>query len=272
MLATPSPAPTLAWDRINTALRQYERDHANSGLLPELLERLPRVIAASGAASTTRRMVQRIGRTLLDTGLAPTILAPTCPDYSHRDGRYTCTSVHGGTPLLAHRHIDFLDRVTESLPRARVVFLLADQEADDPVICRVCRVEPEEFRRRVEQSILATREAVERRGWQAEAMTRYVPHFRHQSTNAAREIAADSRLRGRLASESDQRSRLYALLDPSMTTQEAETRTARTAGQYVALGTFAAERDMLICNHSTTNLGWYNNVGTAVLHHPIDLY
>jgi glycerol-3-phosphate cytidylyltransferase-like family protein len=216
-------------------------------------------------------MKKRI-RIVLSQHLAPTIIAPCCPDYAHEDGRYTCTSVYGGVPLLARKHIAFLDQVSALLPGANIIILIADQEAEDPKIGAACNKTPQEFRKLIASSLTAVDAAVKDRGWTVRPMTSYVPDFTKQRKIVAERLASDVTKQARLIAETTQRKRLYDLLDPNATEIQKLARTVDTAAQYMVVGTYAKARGLLICNHTTTNLAWYKDSGAAVLHNEVGIY
>lgn len=280
MTVTPTLAQDSAepdWKRIRSALlQQFRRERADHDhrhdLVDEVLEILPALIRLCGPASRARRTILDIGGVLLRSSLAPTIIAPTCPDYSHRAGRYTCNDISGGVPLLARRHIAFLGDLAQLLPEAKISLLLADQEADDPKIATACGKTHAEFRRLIASSIRQTQHAVSGMGWQVEAMTHVVPDFHEQLSTVAEQLYDQPGLRRRFEVETHQRRRLYSLIDPDGTEEELLLRTINTAAQYVTLGRYARERDQLVCNHTTTNLGWYKRSGTAVLHNAYTPY
>jgi len=49
-------------------------------------------------------------------------------------------------------------------------------------------------------------------------------------------------------------------------------RTARTAAQYLALGTLAAQQNLAVVNHTTVNLARYVKTDTALIHNPVEVY
>ena len=228
------------------------------------------ILPHCGEFSHSRKMCQAIGVWLLRGGTE--ILTPVCPDYSHQDGKYDFHTLNGGVPLLGELHIRFLRGVVQHIPGASVTFVVADHEADDPLLCRVVRKSREEFIELVHRSVVELQKVVELHGWRAEVMTKVIPTLVEEEARSARWIENDPSLRGRINSETAQRSEMYWRIDRSMRHSEMTTRTIRTAAQYVALGIHARKNGLLVCNHTTTNLSWYPYAEAAVLHNPIEVY
>jgi hypothetical protein len=260
-------------ERIVKALRQEARTLCVSqSMLNQVVVTLDQLLALCGEASRGRQVAIRIGKVLMRTGLSPTILAPCCPDYSHKQGVYDFVSLGGGISLLAQHQIAFLTQVQEAIPDAKVRSLIADQEAEDPELCRKCGVTTEEFRALVALSVKETRSAVAARGWEVLPMTIAVPDFYEIEGITREELRSNASLRNRLTSESIQRSSMYERINRNFTNEEMFERTVRTAAQYLMLGRYASVNDMLVSNHTTTNLSWYNDAETATLHNPVAIY
>ncbi len=254
---------------LNNEARQTGRDE---GEVTAVIEVLATLLELCGEASSARKMVFRIGQTLLQSQLRPMIWAPACPDYDHENGQYNFQGLNGGVSLLTQQHIAFLHQVIEVLPLATVTILVADQEAEDIELCRVCGKTPEEFHELVTESIMTTREAVAELGWTVEPMTAAIPDFHEQEQAIAARFLDDPTLKQRIKSETWQRAKMYYRIRLSFTHAEMEQRTVRTAAQYVMLGEYTRNNSYLICNHTTTNLSWYKDAGAAVLHNPISVY
>lgn len=258
------------WKKTRKALSQELRggpfadraEHAINHLLP--------LLALCGEGSWNRRAALRIARALVPE--RPLILAPCCPDYGHDDGRYTFHGLGEGVSLLAERHIAFLERVAPVIPTAEIRLLLADQEVDDEEILRAVGVDAAEFRIRMDASLAATRERVAAHGWDVQFMTHAIPDLRQSEAAHASRIAENRSLDPRVTTETIQRQPLYQRVNRFMPLPEMRRRTIRTAAQYLAMGHYAAERNALVCNHTTTNLAWYAETSAAILHNPISVY
>ena len=232
---------------------------------------LSRMAEICGEFSQTRKMLIRLGKSLLN-GEAR-ILVPVCPDYAHRDGKYTFDGLCGDIPLLAQKHIAFLRRLQVVCPtlNPQVLMLMADHEADDPALVRTVRKSREEFLMLLNSSVEKMREAVVPMGWQVEAMTKIIPSLVEDEERVYQEICANPAYRGRIISDTIKRMGMYVKYG-NLSPEEMEERTARTSAQYVVLGRYAAHHGFMVCNHTTTNLSWYLQTEAAVLHNPVEIY
>lgn len=262
--------PFNEWFRVRKTLMQETRGHADADRIDRVMETLPSVIASCGDGSQTRRSVLKIARALLPE--SPVVFAPCCPDYTHVDGRYTFTGLGDGVSLLAERQIRFLQPIAELLPEARILLLLADQESEDVEIQRAIRIDKATFDARIVHSLEALQDRVRPLGWDARAMTTEVPTLLADEHRVIGELTQDQGKRSRLLSETHQRHAMYDRIRITMPAEERFRRTVRTAAQYIALAHAAMERRALICNHTTTNLSWYNDLDVAVLHNPVSVY
>ncbi len=214
--------------------------------------------------------MHRIGLILLEQ-LSPTIIVPVCPDYGYEDGRYTFRQLGSGVPLSVVVHTAFLERVQAFLP-CKPHFLIADQEAEDGVICRAVGVTQSEFARRVGDSLCAIRDRVTLRGWLVSRMTEAIPELSLLETVHADHIRNDRVLSMRVKSDAIDRKDMYWRINRNLTVEDMLTRTVRTMAQYRAIGSFAADHKFLIANHTTTNLAAYADVGAALIHNPVAVY
>ncbi len=261
---------SIDWKRVRSGLFQCARKNDSLEELPKVYAFLERVATLSGTITQSRQMLFRIGTTILMGG--KTIVVPVCPDYSHDNGRYTFQSLGSGMPLLAHLHQDFLERVLECGLSLEVLFLVADQEADNLELCRAVGKTPGEFRALVEESVQATADVLAIRGWKALAMTSAIPDLAQREEVALLALSANPSFRNRLKSETLQRVEMYQRIRRGMSASEMEQRTLHTAAQYVVMGQYAGEHHLLLCNHSTTNLGWYLQTEAGILHNPVTVY
>ncbi len=255
--------------RSKSAIAQYARANGLENTVERALASLEAILPVLGTQSHSRVMLNRIGIALLRETI--TIVAPSCPDYTHVNGKYNFKGVGVGIPLLSQLHISFLDVLAAKLPSAHYEIVVADQEAEDTALCVRTGLTQDEFRSRIHQSLLATSELLAGRGWRVCAMTKRFPSLRRLEGEVAKEIAEDVDLRDRIKSDTMARSNMYRSI--GVHDYEAmKLRTIRTASQYGALAKIAAQEQILICNHETVNLGWYNRYGAAVLHNPVSVY
>lgn len=255
--------------KIKSALRR-ELKPERVDEIDAVMERLARITLLCGDVTRSIKMQMRIGRLLLRD--KPVIIAPACPDYSHTDGKYTFTSLGRGIPLLAQIHCQFLTRIAEHCPHVRIVCIIADHEADDPVLCDAVGVSRGEFRSQVTQSVAKTQTHITPFGWSAHAMTEYIPTLVDDEHRIATQLSADPLLQRRIDTETVQRSEMYTKISRSLSFDDMRARTIKTAAQYIALGMFAATHDACVCNHTTTNLSWYLQTPVGVLHNPVCIY
>lgn len=263
---------TISWPRVLKALSQVMRQ---DGVSPKryrfVQKRLPELLSICGPASQTNRVAIRIGETLLRGGRQ--IVVPTCPDYSYTRGRYDFQTIRGGMSLLLRRHIPFIERVVEVLPKVEVLIMIADQEADDEALCRATHVDRETFLANVRRSVVSTKSALASRGlpWEVALMTEVIPDLATREERLVHWIAHEELFARHIASDTHARRGMYA----RMRLRGRQLRTARTiqtAAQYVALGQVAEENRWLIVNHTTTNLAWYLKTRAGFLHNPVRVY
>ncbi|MCR4314541.1 MAG: hypothetical protein NUV84_04850 [Candidatus Uhrbacteria bacterium] len=263
---------TITWPRVLKALSQVVRQY---GVSPELFrtvqDRLPKLLEVCGPASQTNRVAIRIGETLLRGDHR--IVVPTCPDYSHERGRYNFQCVRGGMSLLLRRHIPFIERVVEVLPDAKILIMIADQEANDEALCRATHVGRETFLVNVRRSVISTKLAFASRGlpWEVALMTEVIPNLTTREEQLAEWIAQEERFARHITSDTYARRGMYTRMR-LRGSQLRTTRTIQTAAQYVALGKVAEENGWLIVNHTTTNLAWYLKTRVGFLHNPVRVY
>ncbi len=251
------------------AIMQYAKKHQLENRVEPALCVLEDILPILGSQSHSRVMIGRIGIILLQETV--TIVAPSCPDYSHVNGKYDFNGVGTGLPLLSHLHIAFLDRLATKIPKANYEIVVADQEAEDVALCTRTSLTQAEFSDKIHQSIKTTSEHLATRGWMVSAMTERFPELRRLELEVAREIANDPCLYDRIRSDTMARSNMYKSIGVC-NFEDMRLRTIKTASQYGALARIAAQEQILICNHETVNLGWYNRYNAAVLHNPISVY
>lgn len=252
-----------------TAITQYGRKHGFENRTQEVIHTIEDMLPSLGAQSKSRVMINRIGITLLQENV--TVIAPSCPDYSHTRGKYDFTSVGAGVPLLSRLHIEFLEHIATLVPRMRCEIVVADQEVSDEALCKKIGHTKDGFLSLIHRSIAATSEYVAPKGWCVAAMTERFPELEALETVITKEIASDQSLQSRLKHDTLARSDMYRMIGV-YDTEAMHRRTIRTAAQYCALAHIAARDKLLVCNHETVNLGWYNRYGAAVLHNPISVY
>lgn len=255
--------------RSRSAIAQYARANGLESNMERTLTALDAILPTLGPQSHSRVMVNRIGIVLLQETV--TVVAPSCPDYSHVNGKYNFNGVGTGLPLLSQLHISFLDSLVTKLPNANYEIVVADQEAEDIALCAKTGLTQAQFSEKIHQSIRTTSEHLATRGWMVSAMTTRFPELRRLEQEVAEEITNDESLCDRIRSDTMARSDMYRSIGVR-NFEDMRLRTIRTASQYGALAKIAAQEQILICNHETVNLGWYNRYNAAVLHNPISVY
>lgn len=258
-------------DRIRKTIhREVKRGFITETFADNTNSRLRDLVLLCGEYSKSRSMLYKLAMALLHPPI--TILAPACPDYNHNSGVYTFDGIGGGVSLLAEKHIAFLEKATEVLPEAKVIIAVADHEADDPILCQRVRKTREEFLRLVESTRLKIEEIISRNGWQSVFMTTLIPNLTTDETRIFNEIKTNPGFHDRIVSETISRSDMYFKINVSLTLDEMRDRTIKTAAQYLALGKFAAEHGMIVCNHTTTNLSWYLQTNVTLIHNDVEVY
>jgi hypothetical protein len=263
---------TLDWKRVRGAL--FREAQTIDGAL-ERLDRvqtlLPKLIALCGTYSQSRKIALKVGRIML--GAAPQIIVPTCPAYPSREGKFRKVTTLGcGVSLVTRRHRPFLKRLVELVPEARITILVADHEARDPALQKATRLSQEEFSRRMAETVRATRRSVAPLGWEVLPFSEFFPSFLQCRAANIRWIGANPEFEAHIAADTLARERFYRLFCAAETPKAKRDRTVKTAAEYVCLGRFAAERGLLIVNHTTTNLAWYLKTEVGVLHHDVRVY
>ena len=256
--------------KVSKTLKDEVRRNGYKRSPDECLCLLREIIPLCGPGSQTKRMTREIGLWLLRGHTQ--IIAPVCPDYSHRDGKYNFETLNGGVPLLAEIHTTFLRKITEYIPETFVTLLVADHEADDPLLCNVVKKSRDEFSELVNSSVLELRQRVNIFDWTATTMTDFIPDLIEKEISYGNWIRNCDEFGSRLRAETMQRSEMYMKLKRCMGDEEMIERTIHTAAQYVALGKHAKQSNSLVCNHTTTNLAWYLQTEVALLHNPVSVY
>jgi len=263
------------WRRIEAALRQGIRQKGEkTNHVSAVIDQLKSLTQKFSNAHWSRASCTKVGKVLLTNN--PVVIAPCCPDYAHENGRYTYKGLGGGISLLAARHIDFLCQIQQVVPDVAVLLLMADHEADDPVLCRAARKTREEFLELVQTSIVAIQEHINSFGWRIQAMTEIIPDLVVQEEKIAQRLGSTPEFRYRLTDETFSRLEMYDRIASAagirFNEKDLFARTIKTAAQYVAMGNFAAAKARIIVNHTTTNLNWYRQTEAAVIHNPVSVY
>lgn len=226
-----------------------------------------RIIADSGSEYGKAGLLD-LGRTMLFSP-APTILAPCCPDYGHKDGQYDFSGLHGGVSLLAQRQIEFLTGLTAQRLQLPVCLIYADQEAEDTELCGVVQQTRESFIGLVESSIRQTSRVVPT-DWRVRKFSEILPHLStEEKVEGQRLLCEEAAVINR---DTHARRIMYERINPRFTWEQMQHRTARTAAQYLILGRWAAQNGYIISNHTTVNLQWYRKTGVGLIHNPIKVY
>ena len=258
--------------RLEKAMKQECRNLGTANQFGDVMEKITKVLSLCGEFSQGRKVTYRIGKNILLSNGHPKIIVPVCPDYSHKNGKYTFCSLGSGVSLLTERHLTFLGQVREVFPELEALLLIADHEADDQELCRVVGKTHNEFAYSLSRSVDETKKRVKQFGWEVDYMTNFIKNLVDEEKRIIGWISAKSEFQGRIKSETLARSDMYRKISRSFTSDEMMQRTIKTAAQYIALGQFAACNSYLVCNHTTTNLSWYLQTDVAVLHNPISVY
>jgi hypothetical protein len=256
-------------NRNRQALKQYAVTKGLEARLEESLATLEEILPQLGEQSQSRQMINRIGALLMQEEVI--IVAPSCPDYSHINGRYTFGKIGGGIPLLAEVHCSLLSKLSTKIPRAKYQIVVADQEVNDQALCARLAVSKEDFLAKIKESVLSLRSNLPDSTWTVDLMTKRFPDLLSLEERLRGEINANANLRARIISDTISRSGMYQKIGV-YDSIEMRQRTITTAAQYSALANIAARDGLLVCNHETVNLAWYNEYQAAVLHNPVSIY
>ena len=238
-------------------------------LANSILDTSLRIANICGIRTQTRPNIIRIAKILLENP-NPIILAPSCPDFSHLNGKYNFESLSGGVPLLAQKQIEFIQSIKAIIPTCKPIILLADAEIDDEEMLNKVNINKDKFRKLINQSLIATEVICEPLGIKVKLMTDYIEDLREQELACCEIIK--SKMSSRIKAETLTRQNMYIKINPNFTYNDMKQRTERTAAQYMALGQFATQTNSIISNHTTTNLAYYPLVGTALVHNSTEIY
>ena len=255
--------------REEAALRHLVRTSVSGVGAEDLVRMVAGALSVCGPFSHGRKNTLRLGRCLV--GERARVIVPVCPDYGYDAGADTYRGLVQGVWRIAEQHIGFLEGVRRVVPHLHATFVLADAEYEDPVLCRAARLSQDDFNAQIRKAVCATRERMMSFGWEAVGMRELVPDMDERERSAHALITGDPALRVRLTHDTIAREDLYRRLDPRCGAAERYARTVRTASQYVALGIFARDAVMAVCNHTTVNLSWYAHVDAALLHNPVSV-
>lgn len=257
------------WKRVRLALFQYTRyNHIPKCRYDKAMEILPKLVDLCGHYTQNRRTMIALGIALMQKN--PRLLATVCPDYTHHGGHYTYEGMGDGVPLLLRLHRDFLRKVCRLVPNLEVRFLIADHEADFAPLRDSVSLSRREFRERVDRSVAASSRVLQRRGWTVNTFTRGVPGYMPRVRALTRRLQADPAFTARFAAETLSRSQFYTRV--GYPTEVWRERTIQIAAQYLVLGEYCARNKIIVCNHTTISLGWFQKAGAAFLENPITIH
>jgi hypothetical protein len=255
--------------RNRAALYQAANKAEQLDQIERVYTQLENVLPLLGEQSKSSGMIFRIGLLLLKPEVR--IVAPSCPDYSHENGKYTFSNLGNSVPLLSRLHLALFDQLSPFLPQARFEIVIADQEADDQALCQKTHKTKDEFLALIRESARATKQYIGGRPYETSLMTERFPTLRLLEGQFATKLTHETETRKRLLSDTIARSDMYRRLGVT-NKEEMFARTVRTAAQYCALAHLAAHEGFLVSNHETVNLGWYNQMQAAVLHNDVSIY
>ena len=255
--------------RNRAAIYQAANKAGQLDQIERVYSQLENVLPLLGEQSHSSGMIFRIGLLLLKPEVR--VVAPSCPDYSHENGKYTFSNLGNSVPLLSKLHLNLFDQLAPFLPQARFEIVIADQEAEDEALCLKTGKTKAEFLDLIRDSAVATRSHIGTRPYQTHLMTERFPTLRLVEQQFASTLIENKETLRRIECDAIARSDMYRKLGVA-NEEEIFGRTVRTAAQYCALAYLAATEGFLVCNHETVNLGWYNREQAAVLHNAVSIY
>jgi hypothetical protein len=254
------------WQRVTGALIQQNRGVVTKDTVVPYVDQLIRLAAVCGEYTSKRSILVRIGTLLIKK--RSLILIPVCPDYTHENGLYTMENLHDGVSLVALKHFEFVAELKNIVPDLEMLVLLADHEADDQLLCSAMKLTREEFLGR----ILMSKEKITGLGYECMLMTDCIPDLMSDERKMIDQISVHPSHQRQIDYDTSKRAELYDKIDTSMSWETRRMRTIKTAAQYSVLGSFCNEHEWMVCNHTTTNLSWYDKYEAAIIHNPVKIY
>jgi hypothetical protein len=256
----------IDWQRLANSLIQQNRTLVNKETVLPYIFQLTKIAEMCGEYTSKRSTLSRIGTLLIKQ--KHQLIIPVCPDYTHENGLYTMKDLSDGVSLVAVKHFEFVEKIKLIIPQLRILVLIADHEADDNLLCRAMKTTREEFLLRIN----ASKEKIVGLGYECQLMTDCIPNLVSQEQEMITQVTTNETFQRQIDYDTSKRSTLYDKIDSSTSWQERRMRTIKTAAQYSVLGTFCKENDWMVCNHTTTNLSWYEKVEAAIVHNPVKIY
>lgn len=256
----------IDWQRLTNSLIQQNRTLANKETVVPYIFQLSKIAEVCGEYTSKRSTLSKIGTLLIKQKTQ--LIIPVCPDYAHENGLYTMKDLSDGVSLVAVKHFEFVEKIKLIIPQLRILVLIADHEADDDLLCRAMRTTRDEFLHR----IVASKEKIVGLGYECKLMTDCIPNLVSQEQEMITQIATNEIFQRQIDYDTSKRSALYDKIDSNMSWQERRMRTINTAAQYSVLGTYCKENDWMVCNHTTTNLSWYEKAEAVIVHNPVKIY
>lgn len=215
------------------------------------------------------------------------IFVGSCPDYSHQNGLYDHRSVGGGIPLLTRYHLENDINLLRILDKYGVQYIyklmVADVEACDDVFCmRFTAGSKEEFKRRCNSSVRATKNEMDKLAntlglsgilvsssfFMEFGEEKFLLLQQAYQRLLEEEYENDDSFRARVTEDiilrMEMYRKMYADVLDRLSGKEREDflakRTIRTMAQYLTLGKLISEKadNSIIINHPTRNIGMFN--------------
>lgn len=263
----------INWERISKAIYQsFKKEVSLEEINQKVIPILVNICDFCGEYTTHRSMLIKIGNFLLNG--YKKIIIPICPDYSHNGVHYTMKSVSDGIPLSVHKHFLFLKKLSSFVKDIEPTFILADQEIYDVLLSNKMNLTQEQFL----EKIIGSKKSIssfisnESSAWKVELMSSLFPAISEMEKKYITMLDSNEDFRSQIRYDTTKRSSLYNKIDPNLSIEEQCRRTIRTAAQYYSIGQFCFINNYLICNHTTTNLSWYQRSGVGIIHNPITIY
>ncbi len=249
---------TVDWRTAERGIYSQTKDNAT---LEKVLETLKRIRPFLGERSQGKKSLVKLGMHLSQNDIALRIMIVVCPDWSHKDGKYTFRSLGGDIPLLYLKHQKLLGKLSAADTDIHVKYFLADTERSDLELLKASGVSVADFDVRIEETMIALERDVASKSF-AGAVSKLSDILEPATeTSIAKKITSDEKLHSLVVTQSINRSGMYQKIKRNMSPEEMLERTLRTAAQYIAVSRHALENDLVICNHTTTNLPWIDSKG-----------
>jgi hypothetical protein len=256
--------------RLEKALSQYAKHQPNKLVfsLDYLVSTiLPAIISVCGPHTDTRQNMLRLGQTIISHS-ALKVVAPSCPDWSNNNGRYTHQGLGGNISSLARVQIDFLRALHNAGVPVHAHIVYPDQEAWDARSLEHAATDQATFLSQIKSSVLETNVEIAADRWTAGTMTELIPDFEKQEQETQRELQNNPQLSQRFFTEAMDRRKLDEKLYRDIPWEESYQRAVRRGAHYLILGNYVSQQGYALSDLIHFNHVWYKQANAGILNIP----